>query len=181
MTNNKLTRKRLTEMQGGEIFRAKVNGASVIGVYDDFSPINGDFANGTEIKYHTRNSKTQRSIFSSHAPETIVFGVIGNEAHGRKKVDITTLILSIVAALIVSLIVCSAFCYVPKIDRVDWEEVTHKVKYGETLWEISKLYCPADVDCRDWIEKVQEINGIGSMIYVGDRLTVLVEKGQFKE
>ena len=88
-----------------------------------------------------------------------------------------TVVLSAVVALIASLIVCYAFCYVPKMERTEWEEVTHKVERGETLWEISKLYCPADVDCRDWIEKVQEINGIGNTIYTGERLTVLAEKG----
>lgn len=92
------------------------------------------------------------------------------------KVDIKALVLSIIVTLMVALLICYAFCYVPKIERTEWEEVTHKVKRGETLWEISKLYCPDDVDCRDWIDKVQEINGIGSTIYVGDRLTVLVEK-----
>lgn len=92
------------------------------------------------------------------------------------KVDIKALVLSIIVTLIVAVIICYAFCYVPKIERTEWEQVTHKVKRGETLWEISKLYCPGDVDCRDWIEKVKEINGIGSTIYAGDRLTVLVEK-----
>lgn len=92
------------------------------------------------------------------------------------KVDIKTLVLSIIVTLMVALIICYAFCYVPKVERTEWEEVTHKVKRGETLWGISKLYCPDDVDPRDWIEKVQEINGIGSTIYTGDRLTVLVEK-----
>ena len=176
MTKNKLIRKKLTEMQGGEVFRAKVNGVLVVGVYDGFSPINGDFANGTMILYHTCDKKKHKTICARLAPDVLTFGVVGKEDHGRKKIDTMTLIASVAAALIISLFVCHVFFYVPKIERTEWEEVTHKVKYGETLWDISKLYCPGDVDCRDWIEKVQEINGIGSTIYVGDRLTVLVEK-----
>lgn len=171
---NKPTRKRLTEMQSGDVFKIRYKGEIIIGVYDGRKSVQGGFLYGTVVKYHTCDLKARELVFFNLAPEAVYLHVIGNIE--RKKVDIPTLILSVVAALIVSLIVCSAFCYVPKIERVEWEEVTHKVERGETLWEISKLYCPGDVDCRDWIEKVKEINGIGSTIYTGDRLTVLVEK-----
>lgn len=61
------------------------------------------------------------------------------------------------------------------LDRVEWHEETYRVRSGDSLWTISRDYCPENVDRREWIEDVQSRNGLTSSdIYPGQRLTVLV-------
>lgn len=58
--------------------------------------------------------------------------------------------------------------------RVEWETEIYHVKSGDSLWEISGEYCPSNVDRRDWIAEVKEINGLtSSNIRAGQRLKVL--------
>lgn len=60
-------------------------------------------------------------------------------------------------------------------DRVEWREETYRVQSGDSLWIISREYCPDNVDRREWIDAVQTRNGLtSSFIYPGQRLTVLV-------
>lgn len=60
-------------------------------------------------------------------------------------------------------------------DRVEWREETYHVQSGDSLWIISRDYCPDGVDRREWIDAVQSRNGLtSSFIYPGQRLTVLV-------
>ena len=63
----------------------------------------------------------------------------------------------------------------PTLDDVTWYEETHTVKRGETLWSISKLYCPESVDRKEWISEVKQLNDIGDNIYEGNEIIVLVE------
>jgi nucleoid-associated protein YgaU len=56
---------------------------------------------------------------------------------------------------------------------IEWKQKTHVVQKGETLWDIAKKYCPNDVDIREWIYKIEEMNGIDGYIYPGDTLIVL--------
>lgn len=66
-------------------------------------------------------------------------------------------------------------------DTVDWQESTYVVQPGDSLWAISRQYCPDSVDCREWIDEVQALNRIsGGLIYPGQNLTVLapVEEGR---
>ena len=59
--------------------------------------------------------------------------------------------------------------------RVEWREETYHVKSGDSLWIISREYCPNGVNRYEWIEAVQIRNGLtSSFIYPGQRLKVLV-------
>ena len=59
-------------------------------------------------------------------------------------------------------------------EGVAWQEGTYDVKRGDSLWAIASEYCPENVDRRDWIREVKDINGLSdSTIYPGQRLTVL--------
>lgn len=83
-----------------------------------------------------------------------------------------------VVLLVVLLVIgiCAlSFAFRSTMDRVDWQEDTYRVKSGDSLWAISGKYCPDSVDRREWIEEVQNLNGLtSSFIYPGQRLTVLV-------
>lgn len=83
--------------------------------------------------------------------------------------------------LLLILILTMAFIFAKleaaTMDACEWSEETYIVKRGDTLWDISEKYCPADVDKREWIAKVESINGMtSSMIYHGDVITVLIPK-----
>lgn len=59
--------------------------------------------------------------------------------------------------------------------NIEWKENVHVVQSGETLWEISKKYCPESVDCREWIDAVKKLNNKNSSrIYEGECIIVLV-------
>lgn len=62
----------------------------------------------------------------------------------------------------------------PTMDAYDWQESTYVVQSGDSLWAISRQYCPDGVDCREWIDEVQALNRInGGIIHPGQCLTVL--------
>ena len=178
MKKNEPIRKSLTNMKIGDIFFCVVDGKEITGVYDGFKT--NDFQNieltYTEINYHPINSNLCCSFFASESPRYVWLEVVGNVADERKKRFATALIVTAITAAITALIIAFALGIAPPMERVEWEEVEHHVQSGQTLWEISKLYCPEKIDCREWIEEVKEINGIGSTIYAGDCLTVLSEK-----
>lgn len=170
-------RKSLTEMKSGDIFKCSVDGKEIIGVYEGLGivvKLNGDRI--TEIKYHPVGSNLCCSFYAFDMPNYVQLVVVGNEADRKKRAVKAALISTATAAIITVLIVAFVLCSVPQMERVEWEEVEHHVQSGQTLWEISKLYCPENIDCREWIEEIKEINGIGSTIYAGDCLTVLIEK-----
>ena len=87
--------------------------------------------------------------------------------------------MKIVAIVLMTALCIALFALTAKellkstMDGVEWEEATHTVQNGETLWDLSQRYCPKGVDCREWIYVVSEMNGIGEYIYTGDCLTVL--------
>ena len=62
----------------------------------------------------------------------------------------------------------------PTMDRVEWREEAYIVQSGDTLWAISDMYCPDNVDRREWIEDVRVRNRLtDSIIYPGQSLLVL--------
>ena len=62
-------------------------------------------------------------------------------------------------------------------DRDEWQEEIYIVKKGDSLWEIAGRYCPEDVDRREWIHEVEDLNEMeSSKIYPGQRLIVLAPK-----
>lgn len=66
------------------------------------------------------------------------------------------------------------FAFQPTMKRVEWRRETYRVQSGDSLWVISRDYCPDNVDRQEWIDEVQEINGLtSSFIYPGQKLTVL--------
>lgn len=83
------------------------------------------------------------------------------------------LLLALVLVLFVGVIYSAAQ---PTLDAVDWTEETYQVKQGDTLWAIARKYCPADVDCREWIDEVQKLNDLNAHIYPGQVLTILAAK-----
>ena len=91
----------------------------------------------------------------------------------------------ILAAITAVLSIVLCFCLIIKggaeafgdsMDGREWAEAVHVVCAGETLWDMAQIYCPEDVDCRDWIERVTALNGIDGYIYPGEELVVLITK-----
>ena len=83
-------------------------------------------------------------------------------------------VIALVLFAVICILVLRA-AFASTMARVDWVEEEYRVKSGDTLWSISGEYCPDNVDRREWIAEVQELNGLdSSVIYRGQRLTVLV-------
>lgn len=69
----------------------------------------------------------------------------------------------------------------PTLDRYEWAELDHTVDEGETLWSIAHIYCPEDVNCQEWIDRIEELNRIENcLIRAGDIITVLIPIGKEK-
>lgn len=88
------------------------------------------------------------------------------------KGNFTTIILGVLLIILVFLIFMYALK--PTTDLVEWRKETYIVKSGDSLWSISYNFCPDNVDRREWIAEVKQINGLeDSNIYPGQRLVVL--------
>ena len=44
----------------------------------------------------------------------------------------------------------------------DYTIETYTVRPGDTFWDISVAFCPADVDVRNYMDKLMEYNGYGN-------------------
>lgn len=87
-------------------------------------------------------------------------------------------ILCAAALMLISVIFCMviAAALSSDMDKLEWQKEKHTVQQGESLWTISKKYCPPGIDRRDWIAEIERLNGIHGYIYPGDTITVLVKK-----
>ena len=85
------------------------------------------------------------------------------------------LFAGVLTFLLTFTMLCVKDAITPTMDAYTWTETTHKVRAGETLWSIADEYRPEDVDRREYIEAVADLNGIDAgMIYAGDNITVLI-------
>lgn len=64
----------------------------------------------------------------------------------------------LVLTLIAATLMCVA-CSKHEED-VEWNTFEYTVYQGETLWEIAEEYCPEDMDKRDYIEEIKELNNM---------------------
>lgn len=88
------------------------------------------------------------------------------------KGNFTTIILG--AVILITLALAFIYALQPTTDLVEWREETYIVQSGDSLWSISYNYCPENVDRREWIAEVQQINGLpNSNIRAGQRLIVI--------
>lgn len=77
------------------------------------------------------------------------------------------LLISLIAATLICVVACSK-------PKHDWNEFSYTVSQGETLWEIADEYCPEDMDCREYIYEVKELNNMKtSDLAVGQTITLL--------
>ena len=52
---------------------------------------------------------------------------------------------------------------------------TYIVKPGDTIWDIATKNCPKNMDIREWIYKVREINRVDFLIHPGHEMKILKE------
>ena len=92
-----------------------------------------------------------------------------------KLFDNSPLLMLVLGVLIVvASVLLLNYALQPTMDGIEWQEETYIVKSGDSLWAISSQYCPEGVDCREWIEEIQALNGLpDSNIHPGQTLIVL--------
>lgn len=54
----------------------------------------------------------------------------------------------------------------------EYTEATVLIHSGDTLWEIAEMYCPRDMDKREYVRLLMTDNDCGADIHSGDVLTV---------
>lgn len=100
--------------------------------------------------------------------------IVMDELNGRQKALLALAAVAIAVGIIVALFVGSA----STVGEVRWQEQEYIVQTDDTLWGIGSAYCPENVDIREWIDEVQEINGLSdSCIHAGDKLVIIVPQG----
>lgn len=61
----------------------------------------------------------------------------------------------------------------------EFTENSYYVAPGDTLWDIATIYCPDDMDKREYIAEIEKLNGMkNSGIYAGQKIVVLLAKGE---
>lgn len=86
----------------------------------------------------------------------------------------TLLIVLLCVAIVVGSILALNWAFQPTMDRVEWREELYTVERGDSLWAISRKYCPDNVDPREWIDEIQVLNHLpDATIYPGQSLIVL--------
>lgn len=92
-----------------------------------------------------------------------------------KILDNSPLLMLILGVLIVAVsVLILNYAFQPTMDGIEWQEETYIVMSGDSLWAISKEYCPEGVDCREWIEEIRALNDLpDSNIHPGQTLIVL--------
>jgi len=78
-----------------------------------------------------------------------------------------------VIAIVLMIVLAVAFIIKAQTPSHEFTKTTYVVEKGDSLWYISGLYCPADMNRWDYIHMVQDANGMTSCtIYPGQSLTV---------
>lgn len=95
------------------------------------------------------------------------------EAYNKKLDRRMSVYKNIIKFILCSLIILLAI-FLAGLRKSDkpYTKSTVTITSGQTLWEIAELYCPNDMDKREYIYNLQEDNDCTSTIRVGDVLTV---------
>lgn len=81
----------------------------------------------------------------------------------------------VVTVIIVLLMFSVVYNTANRWDKHTWETIQYKVQPGDSLWKLSETFCPEDVDKRDWITNVQNLNGFStSLLAVGQTIEIYV-------
>lgn len=82
----------------------------------------------------------------------------------------------LVGVLLVVVVGMSCFAALSStLDMEKFEEKDYKIVQGDTLWALAEKHCPPDVDCREWIQAVIDLNGMqNSSIMAGQEIIILV-------
>lgn len=96
---------------------------------------------------------------------------------GKVLTNNTAMILLLAAVLVVVSVLLLNWTFRSTMDGIEWQELIHEVKEGESLWTISGEYCPERVDRREWIEEVKALNGMrDSFIQTDQKIIILIKK-----
>lgn len=61
----------------------------------------------------------------------------------------------------------------------EFTENSYYVAPGDTLWDIATIYCPDDMDKREYIAEIEKLNEMKSArIYAGQKILVLSSRGE---
>ncbi len=87
----------------------------------------------------------------------------------ERKARVVTACIVCAAVVLVALLLAGAW----RAEREYSEDVVI-VRSGDTLWGLAEMYCPNDMDKRDYVRTLQSDNDCGAVIRAGDVLTVRV-------
>lgn len=80
----------------------------------------------------------------------------------------------IIAAMMILILFIGGFRYA---DKPKMEVCTYIVREDDTLWNLSKKYCPNEWDLRKWQWEVQKLNDLcdNEFLIIGRRIKILKE------
>ena len=87
----------------------------------------------------------------------------------------TIMVLLFAAVVVIVSVGLLNFAFRSTMDGIEWQEKMHEVREGESLWAISREYCPKQVDRREWVEEIKTLNGLrDDHIHPGQKIIILI-------
>lgn len=85
---------------------------------------------------------------------------------------------NIVVPLLISIIMFSViYMSFDKEEPVEWDYFTYTVNRGDNLYDLAEQYCPEDMDIRNYVYTVRDINdGLSPVLSVNQKI-ILIRKG----
>ena len=89
----------------------------------------------------------------------------------------TATVLTLGAVILIASILLLNWGFLPTMDGIEWEEEIYSVQAGDSLWAISREYCPESVDRREWIGEIKALNAMDdNHLEPGQQIIVLAAK-----
>ena len=90
----------------------------------------------------------------------------------RKFATFLTTVICLVLLIALTVLAITMVKEERELDHIE----SYQVESGETLWSICSKYRPNNISIQEYLFNVEEYNGIGSMVYAGQTIQVLVYK-----
>ena len=87
-----------------------------------------------------------------------------------KKYEMRFVLIAIAVTILISIWTCIGN------KQHEWQVDEIYIRYGDTLWGFAEVYCPEDMDIREWIHEVKKLNNRKTAeIYEGEIIKILKE------
>lgn len=63
-------------------------------------------------------------------------------------------------------------------EEISYEEISYRVKDGDTLWHIARAHLPQDTDIRHFVHEIRVVNGLTDSLLMEGQVIVIPSTGE---